>query len=122
MTNHSVRLGNMETQYRDLSEPDYQIVVDARLRVSSEIFSSILDRCKNIILDSFPSNSTSKVIHDGDKSKIISLATVFYEKMITNEDIVKMAEEVITPQSLDLEAAGAEIVIDSSGGDIVGDM
>lgn len=83
------------------SNIDYQRVVDARIRVSQEIFCSVLNKCKAVITESFPSNS--KVIHDGDKAKIIQLAHVFYDKIVTHEDIIKMAEQVRLPDIVDVK-------------------
>lgn len=91
----------MTTPFRHLSDTDHQKVVDSRIRVSSEIFTSLIDRCKNLLSDAFPSNSN--VIHDGDKTKIINLATIFFDKMVSYEDVVSMAADVTIPDVTDVE-------------------
>jgi len=82
-------------QAQRLLRGDKQRIIDNRIAVSNEIFSSILSKTNKMLKTEFQENST--IWHDKDRDRAVDVAKLIFERTVSLEDVKEMATEVHTP-------------------------
>lgn len=97
----------------DSKERDIQLEVNARIGVATEIYSTCIDKAKEVLKQAFKPVST---FHDGEKKNILQFAHDLFSKVVSAEDIQVMAGTVpnIIVQNINVEEENEPSIQDGS--------